>query len=165
MIELLMIRKWLNQICFPGRLKCVACRTVISSGEASNLKEDQLCRETFLEGIRKYRENKSVGHHWVKRTNLKGKCKGCGKSFQGKLAFGSSKEVVGESCSWCKYSYHTKEQCQKEKSLDEFCDLGVHKSVIVPSTWILKVPRKGQSEMLFVWLDIDQVTERRWSAR
>lgn len=126
-----------------GRLKCVACRTVISSGEASNLKEDQLCRETFLEGIRKYRENKSVGHHWVKRTNLKGKCKGCGKSFQGKLAFGSSKEVVGESCSWCKYSYHTKEQCQKEKSLDEFCDLGVHKSVIVPSTWILKVPRKG----------------------
>ncbi|TRY74667.1 hypothetical protein TCAL_11921 [Tigriopus californicus] len=126
-----------------GRWKCVACRMVIPAGETNNLKEDELCRETFREGIRKYRENKSVDHHWVKRTNLKGKCKGCGKSFQGKLAFGSSKEVVGESCSWCKYSYHMKDQCQKDKSQDDFCCLGVHKSVIVPSTWILKVPRKG----------------------
>ena len=72
---------------------------------------------------------------------LQGKCKHCGKAFQSKLGFGSSKEVVGVSCSWCKYSYHHKDNCLKAKNADEKCDLGVHANAIVPPSWIVKVPR------------------------
>ena len=72
---------------------------------------------------------------------LQGKCKHCSKAFQSKLSLGSSKEVVGVSCSWCKYSYHNKDSCLKAKEADEKCDLGVHANAIVPPSWIVKVPR------------------------
>ena len=53
------------------------------------------------------------------------------------------------SCSWCKYSYHNREACLKERDeYDKECDLGDHASMIVPPSWILKVPRKGELQSL-----------------
>ena len=61
---------------------------------------------------------------------LKGKCKYCAKTFQSKLAFGSSSSVVGLSCSWCKYNYHHKGECLNALENDRSCDLGNHSKVI-----------------------------------
>ncbi|KAH9406003.1 hypothetical protein TYRP_014301 [Tyrophagus putrescentiae] len=84
-----------------------------------------------------------VKHHWVHRRHEKGRCKSCGKSFQSKLTFGGNKEVVAVSCSWCKASYHNKAQCINEGTLTEACDFGNYAQIIVPPTWIVKLPRKG----------------------
>ncbi|PBC29033.1 Eye-specific diacylglycerol kinase [Apis cerana cerana] len=72
----------------------------------------------------------------------KGKCANCGKSFQSKLSF-TSKEIVAVSCSWCKLAYHNKEACFNVQKIGENCELGVHSSIIVPPSWIVKLPRKG----------------------
>jgi len=93
--------------------------------------------------VRKYREFTSVPHHWVQRKQLKGKCKSCGKAFNSKLVGFSAKEIVGISCSWCKYSYHTKNACASACDNDTTCDLGIHAKLIVPPSWIVKVPRKS----------------------
>ena len=101
---------------------------------------------------------------------FQGKCKSCGKTFNSKLGF-SGKEIVGISCSWCKYSYHNKNACASACDNDTSCDLGIHAKVkihtykqkflrendcfdffllfffifqlIVPPSWIVKVPRKS----------------------
>ena len=60
---------------------------------------------------------------------FQGKCKCCGKAFASKLGFSGGKEVVGISCSWCKYSYHNKNACAKACDNDDTCDLGIHSKV------------------------------------
>lgn len=92
--------------------------------------------------MRQYREQTSTHHHWVHRRSQKGKCANCSKSFQSKLSF-SSKEIVAISCSWCKTAYHNKEACFNVQKIGENCELGSHASVIVPPSWIVKLPRKG----------------------
>ena len=47
------------------------------------------------------------------------------------------------NCSWCKVSYHNHDHCLEVRKADEHCDLGIHKKVIVPPSWIIKLPRKG----------------------
>lgn len=47
------------------------------------------------------------------------------------------------SCSWCKTAYHNKEACFNVQKIGENCELGRHVSVIVPPSWIVKLPRKG----------------------
>ena len=47
------------------------------------------------------------------------------------------------NCSWCKVSYHNHDHCLEVRKADEHCDLGMHKKVIVPPSWIIKLPRKG----------------------
>ena len=66
---------------------------------------------------------------------FQGKCKHCGKAFQSKLGFGTSKEVVGVSCSWCKFSYHNKDSCLRARDADDECDLGTFSPMIVPPSW------------------------------
>ncbi|XP_037297531.1 eye-specific diacylglycerol kinase isoform X2 [Manduca sexta] len=131
------------------------------------------CKPTFRDvGVRQYREQTVTHHHWVHRRSEKGKCKACGKSFrrsccgwcipsrhsvdkaiqvdndvvnhslQAKLSF-SSKEIVALSCSWCKDAYHNKESCFNLQRIGEECSLGCQSNIIVPPSWIVKLPRRG----------------------
>ncbi|KAF7992016.1 hypothetical protein HCN44_010836 [Aphidius gifuensis] len=123
------------------RLKCAACR--VSAHKYCLPKLDFDCKAGYRDvGVRQYREQTSTDHHWVHRRSQKGKCTNCSKSFQSKLSF-SSKEIVAVICSWCKLAYHNKEACFNVDKVGENCELGLHKSIIVPPSWILKLPRKG----------------------
>nr|XP_022904249.1 eye-specific diacylglycerol kinase isoform X2 [Onthophagus taurus] len=127
------------------RLKCSACNVIAHQG-CINILVDRVkftCKPTFRDvGVRQYREQTCIHHHWVHRRSEKGKCRQCGKSFQSKLSF-SSKEIVALSCSWCKVAYHNKESCFNIQRIGEECKLGVHNSIIVPPSWIIKLPKKG----------------------
>ncbi|PSN37266.1 Eye-specific diacylglycerol kinase [Blattella germanica] len=114
------------------RMKCSACK-IIAHTSCINILMDRIkfsCKPTFRDvGIRQYREQTHIHHHWVHRRSQKGKCKQCGKSFQSKLSF-SSKEIVALSCSWCKTAYHNKESCFNLQKIGEDCNL-------------VKLPRRG----------------------
>ncbi|XP_015119187.1 eye-specific diacylglycerol kinase [Diachasma alloeum] len=123
------------------RLKCAACRVVAHALCAGNLNFE--CKPSFRDvGVRQYREQASTHHHWVHRRSQKGKCANCSKAFQSKLSF-SSKEIVAVSCSWCKQAYHNKEACFNVDRVGENCQLGIHGTIMVPPSWIVKLPRKG----------------------
>ncbi|XP_020293181.1 eye-specific diacylglycerol kinase isoform X2 [Pseudomyrmex gracilis] len=123
------------------RLKCPACRVVAHACCVGSL--EFACKPSFRDvGVRQYREQTTIHHHWVHRRSQKGKCANCGKSFQSKLSF-SSREIVAVSCSWCKTAYHNKETCFNVPKIGENCELGVQASIIVPPSWIVKLPRKG----------------------
>ncbi|XP_038213039.1 eye-specific diacylglycerol kinase isoform X6 [Zerene cesonia] len=131
------------------------------------------CKPTFRDvGVRQYREQTVTHHHWVHRRSEKGKCKACSKSLrrgccgwclssnntvekavggstdledpslQAKISF-SSKEIVALSCSWCKDAYHNKESCFNLQRIGEECSLGTQANIIVPPSWIVKLPRRG----------------------
>ncbi|XP_065156673.1 eye-specific diacylglycerol kinase isoform X4 [Atheta coriaria] len=127
------------------RLKCSACN-VVAHQSCITILVDRVkftCKPTFRDvGVRQYREQTCIHHHWVHRRSEKGKCRKCGKSFQSKLSF-SNKEIVALSCSWCKAAYHNKESCFDIQRIGEECKLGVHSGIIVPPSWIVKLPRKG----------------------
>ncbi|XP_029168750.1 eye-specific diacylglycerol kinase isoform X2 [Nylanderia fulva] len=123
------------------RLKCPACRVVAHACCVASLEFG--CKPSFRDvGVRQYREQTTTHHHWVHRRYQKGKCANCGKSFQSKLSF-SSREIVAVSCSWCKTAYHNKEACFNVHKIGENCELGSHASIMVPPSWIVKLPRKG----------------------
>ncbi|XP_070500338.1 eye-specific diacylglycerol kinase [Chironomus tepperi] len=127
------------------RMKCSACKIIAHASCISVLMErSQLaCKPTFRDvGVRQYREQTRTLHHWIHRRTEKGKCRQCGKSLQAKLSF-SSKEIVALSCAWCKSSYHNKEACFNPHRIGEECTLGIHSRIIVPPSWIVKLPRKG----------------------
>jgi diacylglycerol kinase (ATP) len=128
-----------------ARMKCSACN-VVAHQNCIGILMDKMrftCKPTFRDvGVRQYREQTSIHHHWVHRRSEKGKCRQCGKSFQSKLSF-SSKEIVAISCSWCKAAYHNKDTCFNIQRIGEECNLGVHSSIVVPPSWIVKLPRKG----------------------
>lgn len=62
--------------------------------------------------------------------------------MQAKLSF-SSKEIVALSCAWCKHAHHNKESCFNPELIGEECALGPHAKIIVPPSWIVKLPRGG----------------------
>lgn len=122
-------------------MKCPACRVVAHACCVASL--EFACKPSFRDvGVRQYREQTTTHHHWVHRRYQKGKCANCSKSFQSKLSF-SSREIVAVSCSWCKTAYHNKEACFNVHKIGENCELGTHASIIVPPSWIVKLPRKG----------------------
>ncbi|KAI2808166.1 hypothetical protein BLOT_006108 [Blomia tropicalis] len=53
-------------------------------------------------------------------------------------------EIVAISCSWCKSAYHNKNQCYTDHLLTAKCDFGKLAQIVVPPTWIVKLPRKFQ---------------------
>ncbi|XP_050427698.1 eye-specific diacylglycerol kinase-like isoform X2 [Adelges cooleyi] len=125
------------------RLKCSACRIIVHSECMSNLPEAAKCKSSFKDdGVRQYREHKTVKHHWMHRRTQKDKCSQCGKAFQSVLSF-SSKEIIALTCSWCKLSVHNKMACFNDTKMNEPCFLGKHSNIIVPPSWIVKLPRKG----------------------
>ncbi|CAH0721639.1 unnamed protein product, partial [Brenthis ino] len=154
-----------------ARMKCSACK-IVAHTACIDILIDRVqftCKPTFRDvGVRQYREQTLTHHHWAHRRSEKGKCKACGKSFrrsccywcitpqrsvdknieihdeslQGKLSF-SSKEIVALSCSWCKDAYHNKESCFNLQRIGEECSLGIQSNIIVPPSWIVKLPRRG----------------------
>ncbi|XP_063233449.1 eye-specific diacylglycerol kinase isoform X2 [Bacillus rossius redtenbacheri] len=127
------------------RMKCCACKIVAHAVCIGALHEKVRfqCKPTFRDvGVRQYREQTCIHHHWVHRRAQKGKCRQCGKSFQSKLSF-TSKEIVALGCSWCKMAYHNKETCFNLQKIGEECSLGNHSDIIVPPSWIVKLPRQG----------------------
>ncbi|XP_048481036.1 eye-specific diacylglycerol kinase isoform X2 [Plutella xylostella] len=128
-----------------SRMKCSACKIVAHTACIDTLMDrvQFTCKPTFRDvGIRQYREQTLTHHHWVHRRSEKGKCKACGKALQAKLSF-SSKEIVALSCSWCKDAYHNKESCFNLQRIGEECCLGSQSAIIVPPSWIVKLPRRG----------------------
>ncbi|XP_059141067.1 diacylglycerol kinase zeta-like [Physella acuta] len=126
------------------RKKCVACKIVAHSACVGILEQKNLkCKPTFREaGLRNYRDQTFMRHHWVHRRRQDGKCKQCGKSFQQRFSF-QNKDIIAISCSWCKSAYHNKTTCFMMQQIEEQCTLGIHASIIVPPSWIIKLPRRG----------------------
>ncbi|XP_046802788.1 eye-specific diacylglycerol kinase isoform X2 [Lucilia cuprina] len=136
----------LNEECIKSgqRMKCSACQLIAHQNciPMVNEKTQLACKPTYRDvGIRQYREQTVTHHHWVHRKMEKGKCKQCGKAVQGKL-FGS-KEIVALSCAWCHEVYHNKESCFNQSKIGEECKLGNYAPIIVPPSWIVKLPSKG----------------------
>ncbi|XP_014030596.1 diacylglycerol kinase zeta isoform X11 [Salmo salar] len=129
-----------------ARKKCAACKIVVHTICIEQLEKINFrCKPSFREsGSRNIREPTVMRHHWVHRRRQDGKCRQCGKGFQQKFAF-HSKEIVAISCSWCKQAYHNKVSCFMLQQIEEPCSLGAHASVIIPSTWILRVRRPQTS--------------------
>ena len=121
----------------------MACRVISHEGCISTLNDRFPCKETFRECVRTYREQTVILHHWVTRKQLKGRCEACGKTFLSKLGSKFSASNVGVICSWCKLAYHRTDQCFDAKKENNTCDLGVHRKIIIPPSWIIKLPRKG----------------------
>lgn len=130
------------------RFCCPACKITAHTG-CIGILIDKIkfhCKPTFKDvGVRQYREQTVIYHHWVHRRHQKGRCQHCGKSFQSKLSFGN-KEIVAISCSWCKAAYHNKDGCFAMERLSEICNLGLHRDLIIPPSWIVKLPRKVKFE-------------------
>ena len=40
-------------------------------------------------------------------------------------------------------AYHKTDHCFDAKKENNICDLGLHKKIIIPPSWIIKLPRKG----------------------
>ncbi|XP_036676614.2 eye-specific diacylglycerol kinase isoform X11 [Drosophila suzukii] len=136
----------LNEECIKSgqRMKCSACQLVAHHNciPFVNEKSTLACKPTYRDvGIRQYREQTTTHHHWVHRKLEKGKCKQCGKAVQSKL-FGS-KEIVALACAWCHEVYHNKEACFNQSKIGEECRLGNYAPIIVPPSWIVKLPTKG----------------------
>ena len=51
-------------------------------------------------------------------------------------------DIIAISCSWCKTAYHNKVSCFMLQQIEEQCTMGVHSNVIIPPSWIIKLPRK-----------------------
>lgn len=127
-------------------MKCPACKIIAHTSciPLVCINEKLACKPSYRDvGIRQYREQTQVQtqHHWVHRRTAKGKCKQCFKSLQSKL-FGS-KEICALTCAWCKDSYHNKENCFNPTRIGEECRLGEHSNIMVPPSWIVKLPQKG----------------------
>ncbi|XP_077867505.1 diacylglycerol kinase zeta-like [Saccoglossus kowalevskii] len=125
------------------RKKCSGCRIVVHTACMGQLERINFkCKPTFREaGIRNYREQQTiVRHHWVHRRRQEGKCKQCGKSFPQKLF--NTKEIIAISCSWCKVAYHNKVSCFMMQQIEEPCTMGIHAGVIVPPSWIIRLPKQ-----------------------
>ncbi|XP_017851548.1 eye-specific diacylglycerol kinase isoform X2 [Drosophila busckii] len=141
----------LNEECLKSgqRMKCSACQLVAHSTCIPFVQEKPTlaCKPTYRDvGIRQYREQTTTHHHWVHRKMEKGKCKQCGKclslqAVQSKI-FGS-KEIVALACAWCNEIYHNKETCFNPAKIGEECRLGNYAPIIVPPSWIVKLPSKG----------------------
>lgn len=64
------------------RMKCSACKIIAHTSCINILMERTkfFCKATFRDvGVRQYREQTCIHHHWVHRRSQKGKCRQCGK--------------------------------------------------------------------------------------
>ncbi|XP_019848920.1 PREDICTED: diacylglycerol kinase zeta-like [Amphimedon queenslandica] len=130
-----------QKIVHPKRQKvrCSACRILVHTTCMKQLcYEGVFCKSTFRE-IKQKEKKSSIQHHFLKRRKLSGKCSGnCGRGFGNFKSF-SGRVFEGFSCSWCGDSYHL--GCFSEKLRDEICHLGPLRNLIIPSSWIIKLPQ------------------------
>ncbi|XP_014279423.1 eye-specific diacylglycerol kinase isoform X2 [Halyomorpha halys] len=129
-----------------SKQKCSACH-IVAHGDCVPLVVSKMkwhCRLTFRDAdIRSYREEDVKNeHHWVQhKYEKKGKCNFCSKSLQPKKLF-SSKDLQVSTCSWCKTSFHNRDSCFNSEVMKGPCNLGNHASIVVPPSWIIKLPKK-----------------------
>ncbi|KAL9984136.1 hypothetical protein ACROYT_G006399 [Oculina patagonica] len=127
------------------RKKCSACKIIVHEKCIEQLYRINFkCKPTFREIHPKSSHESNVRHHWVHRRKQEGKCHHCGKSFQHMLSF-QTKDIIAISCSWCKAAYHNKVECFKMHKIDEMCDLGAHANLIVPPSWVVKLPKRTRA--------------------
>lgn len=124
------------------RKKCGACKIVAHEKCIQQVDTLPKCRMTFREGSLKGGDI-NPQHHLVSRRKQDGKCDVCGKGFQSMLSYKSQKENIALNCTWCKRAFHTKD-CSLQ-FMKEQCDLGTHKNVILPPSWIVKLPSRKYS--------------------
>ncbi|VEL08985.1 unnamed protein product [Protopolystoma xenopodis] len=55
----------------------------------------------------------------------------------------SSQESLALQCSWCKIYIHNKQSCFTSDLLEEQCYMGINASLVVPPSWIIKMPKKN----------------------
>ncbi|CAL8097018.1 unnamed protein product [Calicophoron daubneyi] len=140
--------------------KCSACRITCHVKCIEALQTP--CRSTYREAdVRDYRDERAselqygcifgglmeqetqfISHHWVNRRRQESKCKRCTKSLQTVFSF-SSKEAIAVQCTWCKACYHNRLSCFDDTVRNEPCNLGTHSALIVPPSWIIKMPEKN----------------------
>jgi len=51
-------------------------------------------------------------------------------------------DVIAICCAWCQIAYHNRDQCFQQEQLEEECTLGEFSPMIIPPSWIIKIPRK-----------------------
>ncbi|CAL2032427.1 unnamed protein product [Caenorhabditis brenneri] len=132
--------------------RCAACHVVAHTNCFSLLAKLNLnCKTTFRDYATKKTPSKEstdglTAHHWVHKWRHEGRCNTCGKSFQQKMFFQGKekKETIAVACSWCKESYHLK-NCFARDKLEERCNRGALKEMIVPPTWILRLANRKRS--------------------
>uniref|UniRef100_A0A9J2PLJ3 Diacylglycerol kinase n=1 Tax=Ascaris lumbricoides TaxID=6252 RepID=A0A9J2PLJ3_ASCLU len=124
--------------------RCAACHIVAHRACFPLLCKMNLnCKITFRDMMCKKQSEAEINdalsrHHWVHRWKHEGRCAHCGKSFQHRMF--REKEVIAITCSWCKQSYHNKLGCFSASCLEEKCDRGALRNMIVPPSWIVRPP-------------------------
>ncbi|ETN78238.1 diacylglycerol kinase accessory domain protein [Necator americanus] len=134
--------------------RCAACHVVAHTSCFPLLSKLNLnCKMTFYDHTLKKQSQKEANdslsmHHWVHKWRHEGRCTKCGKSFQQKMfnfQQKEKKETMAVACSWCKDSYHLKNCFTKEK-LEERCDRGQLREMVVPPNWILRLPTRHRNK-------------------
>lgn len=125
--------------------RCIACHIVIHNNCTSLLSRNEMgCKPSYYDMINKknkllrYQKDSIQKHHWVHRWKCEGRCAHCGKSFQHKRF--REKDIIAITCSWCKLTIHSKKPCFNIERLEEDCDFGQLGSLILPPSWLLKLP-------------------------
>uniref|UniRef100_A0A0K0DP99 DAGKc domain-containing protein n=1 Tax=Angiostrongylus cantonensis TaxID=6313 RepID=A0A0K0DP99_ANGCA len=132
--------------------RCAACHIVAHTSCFSLLAKLNLnCKVTFHDHTMKKQPSKEMidslsMHHWIHKWRHEGRCSKCEKSFQQKM-FNfqqKEKETMAVVCSWCKESYHLR-NCFTREKLEERCNRGQLKDIIVPPNWIFRLPSRHRS--------------------
>lgn len=128
------------------RQRCMACKITahVRCMSSADLEKIPPCRPTFR--MRDDAASDRSRHHWVNQRKPTGRCTACTKAFQQKflLASGGGKEIVAVGCSWCKQMYH--HSCFQQQLIDAPCSLGEFASLIVPPSWLVKLPPSGKED-------------------
>ncbi|KOB74832.1 Diacylglycerol kinase, partial [Operophtera brumata] len=84
-----------------SRMKCSACK-IVAHQACIDILMDRVqfsCKPTFRDvGVRQYREQTVIHHHWVHRRSEKGKCKACGKKHGSRMKCSACKIVAHQAC-------------------------------------------------------------------
>lgn len=121
------------------RIKCAACQICINSSDMNHLIFK--CKPTFVHSSDFTLEEMKPQHHLVEVKNLNKKCFLCKKLLN--LA------QYELRCSWCHFTYH-KECFNSNKTLAQKrnCTLGVHASIIIPNTQLVKLVPPSNDKLL-----------------
>ncbi|KAL1246116.1 putative diacylglycerol kinase [Trichinella spiralis] len=126
------------------KLKCMACHLVAHEACLPVLPKKNLkCKSTYADPWiygKRLITSVPMRHHWSKLMN---------------------KEVIVIMCSWCKVSYHNKAKCFNTDLIEQTCDFGALKDIIIPPTWINKIPTSRCSTYRRVVLSNASVRRRK----
>uniref|UniRef100_A0A0N4ZBI1 Diacylglycerol kinase n=1 Tax=Parastrongyloides trichosuri TaxID=131310 RepID=A0A0N4ZBI1_PARTI len=125
--------------------RCLACHIVIHNNCIPILSKIEMgCKPTYHDmtdkkcKLPRCQLDSLQKHHWVHRWRCEGRCAHCGKSFQQKRF--RDKDIIAITCSWCKLTLHSKKPCFSMERLEEDCDFGTLSSIILPPSWLLRLP-------------------------